>query len=153
MEPDQNTSLDESALPNVPAQSPPNDGDGTDSLSAPPIADSPAPTPSAHPSDDAAPSEPPPASGWLPPTVPVQASDDSKGDNGKDHASASTAVHVPAPAVADDGDVIEKEWVEKAKQIVMRTRQDPYNQNRELHKFKADYLQKRYNKTIEAVEE
>jgi hypothetical protein len=52
------------------------------------------------------------------------------------------------PAAADDSDLIEKEWVNKAKQIVERTRDDPRRQSEELTVVKADYLQKRYNKTI-----
>lgn len=60
-----------------------------------------------------------------------------------------TAHPIPAgPAVADDTDLIEKEWVTKAKQIVAATREDPYTQNREISKFKADYLKKRYNKDL-----
>lgn len=56
------------------------------------------------------------------------------------------------PATADDGDLIEKEWVNKAKKIVNSTREDPYAQSRELTLFKADYLQKRYNKIIKLTE-
>ena len=48
----------------------------------------------------------------------------------------------------DDKDLIEKEWVDKAKQIVERTRDDPYKQSEELTVFKADYIKKRYGKTI-----
>lgn len=48
----------------------------------------------------------------------------------------------------DDGDLIEKEWVNKAKAIVERTRDDPYKQSEQLTVFKADYLKKRYDKTI-----
>ncbi len=48
----------------------------------------------------------------------------------------------------DDGDLIEKEWVNKAKAIVERTRDDPYKQSEQLTVFKADYLNKRYDKTI-----
>jgi hypothetical protein len=48
----------------------------------------------------------------------------------------------------DDGDLIEKEWVNVAKQIVERTKDDPYKQSEELTGVKADYLQKRYNKTL-----
>jgi hypothetical protein len=44
--------------------------------------------------------------------------------------------------------MIEKEWVERAKQVVERTRNDPYRQSEELTAVKADYLKKRYNKTI-----
>lgn len=53
-----------------------------------------------------------------------------------------------AQALADDKDLIEKEWVNKAKQIVERTRDNPYQQSEELTVFKADYMKKRYNKTI-----
>ena len=53
-----------------------------------------------------------------------------------------------APAIADDLDLIEKEWVEKAKAIVAQTRHDPHAQNQEMNKFKADYMQKRYKKDI-----
>ena len=61
---------------------------------------------------------------------------------------APASAHPSAPAVADDLDLIEKEWVEKAKSIVANTRNDPYAQNQELNKFKADYMRKRYNKDI-----
>lgn len=56
------------------------------------------------------------------------------------------------PATADDGDLIEKEWVDKAKKIVESFREDPYRQSKELTLFKADYMQKRYNKTIKLGE-
>jgi len=50
--------------------------------------------------------------------------------------------------LADDDDLIEKEWVERAKRIVEQTRDDPYKQSEELTVVKADYLQQRYNKSI-----
>jgi hypothetical protein len=56
------------------------------------------------------------------------------------------------PALADDADLIEKEWVVKAKQIVERTRDDPFTQSKELNKMKADYIHKRYNKQIKLAE-
>lgn len=49
---------------------------------------------------------------------------------------------------ADDNDLIEKEWVLKAKQIVAATKDDPHTQNKELGKMKAEYLKKRYGKEI-----
>lgn len=61
---------------------------------------------------------------------------------------ATPSIHPAAPAVADDLDLIEKEWVNKAKAIVAQTRTDPYAQNSEMNKFKADYMKKRYNKDI-----
>lgn len=72
--------------------------------------------------------------------------------------SASTDVPLPTssativPDVADDGDLIEKEWVNKAKQIVEKTRDDPYMQSKEMTLFKADYMKKRYNKSIKLSE-
>jgi len=61
---------------------------------------------------------------------------------------ATTAPIGPTPAVADDNDLIEQEWVLKAKQIVNSTHDDPYQQNRQLAAMKADYMQKRYQKTV-----
>ena len=61
--------------------------------------------------------------------------------------------HDPATAATDhlkagDADLIEKEWVAKAKEIVARTHGDPYVQNKEINKIKAQYIKKRYNKDI-----
>lgn len=56
------------------------------------------------------------------------------------------------PVLAEDVDLIEKEWVEKAKAIVNYTKDDPYRQNKEINKMKADYIKKRYNKDIQVSE-
>lgn len=63
---------------------------------------------------------------------------------------AATTAGAPGPMaqVVDDGDLIEKEWVSKAKQIVEQTRNDPFKQSEELTVFKADYMKKRYDKNI-----
>lgn len=53
---------------------------------------------------------------------------------------------------ADDGDLIEKEWVDKAKQIVEHYHDDPYNQSKQMTIFRADYMKKRYNRTIKLGE-
>lgn len=57
------------------------------------------------------------------------------------------------PQIADDADLIEKEWVQKAKEIVARTRHDPYEQNKEVTRMKADYMKKRYNKDVKTPED
>lgn len=54
--------------------------------------------------------------------------------------------------IADDTDLIEKEWVIKAKAIVAHTKDDPYRQNEEMTKMKADYLKTRYNKDLKGSE-
>jgi hypothetical protein len=56
------------------------------------------------------------------------------------------------PAMADDVDVIEKEWVEKAKKIVSSTKEDPHKQEKEVSKLQADYLKKRYGKQVKLTE-
>ena len=53
---------------------------------------------------------------------------------------------------ADDLDLIEKEWVLKAKEVVDNTQNDPYLQSKELSKIRADYIKKRYNRTIKPNE-
>lgn len=56
------------------------------------------------------------------------------------------------PAIADDVDVIEKQWVDKAKAIVNQHKHDPYNQEKEIGKLQADYLKKRYGKIVKVNE-
>lgn len=56
------------------------------------------------------------------------------------------------PQIADDTDLIEKEWVDKAKEIVAQTAHDPYLQNKEINKVRREYLKKRYNKDLKQSE-
>ena len=58
-----------------------------------------------------------------------------------------------APAIADDVDVLEKEWVEKAKEIVDNSKDDPHKQNKEVSVLKADYMKKRYGKDIKLAKD
>lgn len=51
--------------------------------------------------------------------------------------------------IADDVDVIEKEWVERAKKIISLTSDDPYVETKEISKLKATYMKKRFNKDIQ----
>lgn len=97
----------------------------------------PAATPSPQPVNDAALTKmmgPPP----MDPTVGLSPS----------QAMAASAM----PQIADDTDLIEKEWVEKAKEIVFQTSQDPHLQNKEMNKVKVEYLKKRYNKDLKLGE-
>lgn len=66
-----------------------------------------------------------------------------------DDAASSTATD-DLPAVAADDDLIEKEWVDKAKQIISETRDDPAARERQVGKLQADYLKKRYGKELGA---
>ena len=58
-----------------------------------------------------------------------------------------------APIMAEDSDLIEKEWVDRAKVIADRAKDDPYTQSKEINRMKADYLKKRYNKDIKLPED
>jgi len=80
----------------------------------------------------------------LPPAVPPPADPAT--------LAPATTHHLESPEVADDNDLIEQEWVNKAKEIVERTSDDPYLQNKEINKFKADYIQKRYKREIKVSE-
>ncbi len=65
----------------------------------------------------------------------------------------SATVQLDVPPVADDIELIEKAWVRKAKEIVNQTTGDPYNQNKQINKVKAEYIKKRYDKDIKVSEE
>jgi hypothetical protein len=70
--------------------------------------------------------------------------------------SQGPAIAQPAngnPLVAGDDDLIEKEWIEKAKKIIQETRSDPYTQEKEVSKLQADYIKKRYGKDIKLASE
>lgn len=78
----------------------------------------------------------------LPP-VATPANDQVQADN-----SASTSLPHISDDTAKDGDIIEKVWIDKAKAIVAQTQNDPFVQKNEMSKVKADYIQKRFNKSI-----
>lgn len=48
------------------------------------------------------------------------------------------------PAIAQDVDVIEREWVNKAKAEIERTKDDPHAQEAAFEKLQTEYLKKRY---------
>ena len=74
----------------------------------------------------------------VPPIVPVN-------DLTQNAASAT-------PLVAADEDLIEKEWVDKAKEIILHTKDDPHARTQKVNELQRDYLQKRYGRTVGASE-
>ena len=64
----------------------------------------------------------------------------------------AAAVVGPAPTVAPDTaadeDLIEKEWVDKAKKIIEETKDDPYRRELEIGKLQREYIMKRYGREI-----
>ena len=75
------------------------------------------------------------------PTAPIPTSTSTQTD-------ASTTTSASSLQIPDDKDLIEKEWVNKAKAIVNQTQSDPYKQSEGLTLLKADYMKKQFNKTI-----
>jgi len=53
---------------------------------------------------------------------------------------------------AQDSDHIEQQWVDKAKAVINQTKDDPYIQKNEMSKIKAEYIRKRFGKTIKTDE-
>lgn len=54
---------------------------------------------------------------------------------------------------AEDVDLIERVWVDKAKAIVEQTKNDPYLQNKEMNKVKAKYIESRWRKKIKLADD
>ena len=52
------------------------------------------------------------------------------------------------PATAKDSDSIEKEWIDRVKQTLKDTKDDPYKKEEEVKIIKMDYLEKRYNRKL-----
>jgi hypothetical protein len=61
---------------------------------------------------------------------------------------AASPVVDDTPLAANDDDLIEKEWVDKAKKIIAETKDDPYRREQEVGRLQADYLRKRYGKEL-----
>jgi hypothetical protein len=62
-------------------------------------------------------------------------------------ANATTIVDSPLTA-NDDDDLIEKKWVEAAKEIVDKTKNNPYQQDESVNKLKVDYIDKRFGRKL-----
>jgi hypothetical protein len=62
-----------------------------------------------------------------------------------------TSSNDDTPAVAADDDLIEKEWVDKAKKIVSETKDNPRKREEDVSKLQIDYLAKRYGRKIGAA--
>jgi hypothetical protein len=65
-------------------------------------------------------------------------------------------VTTPAPddaqTVTQNPDHIEREWIDKVKNVVASTHDDPYLQKDQMSKVKAEYIRKRFNKQIKTDE-
>lgn len=69
-----------------------------------------------------------------------------------DDIIATPVIDPITPTIANDDDIIEKEWVNKSKKIVIATKGDPYQREQEVSKLQAQYIQKRYGKEVKLPE-
>lgn len=76
----------------------------------------------------------------LPTVVPTQVPADD---------SSNVLADDDIPSVAADDDLIEKEWVDKAKQVIAKTKDDPYQREQEISRLQVEYLRKRYGKELD----
>lgn len=58
----------------------------------------------------------------------------------------------PPQTDAQDSDHIEPIWINRAKDVIATTHNDPFKQKHEMSRVKAEYIQKRFNKTIKTDE-
>ncbi len=61
---------------------------------------------------------------------------------------ASLAQADDSQLAAKDDDLIEKEWVDKAKKILAETKDDPYRREQAINKLQIEYVRKRYGRII-----
>jgi len=65
---------------------------------------------------------------------------------------AQNTTTVDAPLIAKDDDLIENEWIKKAKKIVTETQDDPHKQEEAVSKLQVDYLKKRFGRELGVAE-
>lgn len=76
------------------------------------------------------------------PILPTTSSDDS-----------ATAGDDSAAMLANDDDLIETEWVNRAKKILDETKDDPYKREYEISKLQIEYIRQRYGRIIGQTED
>jgi len=64
----------------------------------------------------------------------------------------TTITQANGPLVANDDDLIEKEWVDRAKKIVSETQNDPRQRDDRISSLKVDYVKKRFGRELGAAE-
>jgi hypothetical protein len=65
-----------------------------------------------------------------------------------DNVATDDAAGLVTPVTASDDDLIEKEWVDRAKKLVSDTIQDPYKQENAVVQLQKDYQKKRFGREL-----
>jgi len=68
-----------------------------------------------------------------------------------DPVASAQSQNAGTPSLANDDDLIEKEWIDQAKRIIAATREDPYKREQEISKLQIEYIRKRYGRVIGEV--
>ncbi|MGH7237055.1 MAG: hypothetical protein ACREGF_00785 [Candidatus Saccharimonadales bacterium] len=84
--------------------------------------------------------------------MPTGSTGSSGAVSGSTLKQSSTPTANPAPA-NHKPDNVEKQWVEGAKKMLEKNKDDPYRQAKDLDLFKAEYIKTRYNKDIKVSED
>ena len=71
---------------------------------------------------------------------------------GADDSAVTPTAITDVPDTAADDDLIEKEWVNKAKHIIAQTIDDPRAREEAVGQLQREYLRKRYGKELGASE-
>jgi len=109
--------------------------------------------PTAQPPAQAMPAmpEPAPATAITTPPQPAGPSPAPLPTASDPQISTSDAGQSAGP-VDDNDTAFDEEWVNRAREVVSKTKTDPFTQSQELSKLKAQYIKLRYNKDIKVSE-
>lgn len=71
-----------------------------------------------------------------------------------DNYNSATAIvnSQKSPLTAEDDDLIEKEWVDRAKKIVNDTQNNPHGREDQVGDLRVDYIKKRWGRDLGAAE-
>lgn len=70
-------------------------------------------------------------------------------DNTKTIAASTVLLSPDTPKIAEDTDIIEKEWVRAAEKIIENTKNNPHERDDQVSGLRKDYKNKRYpNKKV-----
>lgn len=64
------------------------------------------------------------------------------------HIIDNSTTFSDSPLIAGDDDLIEKEWIDRAKKIVADTRDNPHGRDEAVNKLQIDYKKKRYGRKL-----
>jgi hypothetical protein len=65
-----------------------------------------------------------------------------------DNVVTNVSSSMATPLTAGDDDLIEKEWVDRAKKIIDETKEDPYRREEAVNELQRDYQKKRYGRDL-----